>query len=176
MSRLNVNNNYFCQYPSMWYSACLTFTFLVLLTSSPAKWIAKMIINFNQLQTNLTKTCLIISLQTNRLRYLCTCGFFNSQGKYTLRLCYERMLLVTLNGVPYVRVPDVLSFGKISLLQAQYLLSYWQNTTTHFSVTSTIASNQSCIGKLYSVCLCQLLLLLAVKRFCYFFINNSYVE
>ena len=32
--------------------------------------------------------------------------------------CYGRTLCVTLNGVPYVRVPNVLSSGEVLLLPA----------------------------------------------------------
>ena len=36
----------------------------------------------------------------------------------TSRLCYEHMLRATLNGVPYIMMPDGLSSGKVSLLHA----------------------------------------------------------
>ena len=57
-----------------------------------------------------------------------------------MQLCYGRPLRITLNGVSYVRVPDVLSSSKLSVLQAQLLLSYWQKHTLifKFSVLSTV--------------------------------------
>ena len=46
--------------------------------------------------------------------------------------CYERTLHVKLNGVLYIRVPNVLTSGIVSLLQVEELLSYWQKNMSSF--------------------------------------------
>ena len=93
---------------------------VVLLTFSTVKYTVKMIIKFNRLDIKL-KIILpgyLLSVLTPQMKEPLNklhIQFFQTENKHHHLRC---MLCVTLNGIPHGTVSSILSFGKISLLQA----------------------------------------------------------